>query len=269
MGNSANLCHRAKLDVSRSLPLTHSQDHLNCAACEKSLMFAVQEQELALMPFSEAAPVWLEMHKLYISPRSRHDYEEHIRRLNSFFAKLPLKDIHWGHIHEYQKFRMQTVSNGKINKECSTVQQIMKAAGTWVKIAPHYKPLPIDREGSGQSLMPEQEQALIYAAEHVSSRATLAGMCVLVMLAFGRGFGELSRLKRRHVDLKLMLLHWPATKTEARARPFQFLNGQSVRSPGFWNAGSDSAEVRQMNLFCPTAQPSWACRPTSRNQWDQ
>jgi integrase len=217
MGNSGAVRQHATLSNTSSLLLTHSQDHLNCAACEKSLMFAVQEQKISHFPFREASAIWLEQHRIYISHRTYTDYLEHLRRLNEFFANLPLDQIHIGHVREYQKLRLQSVGNEKINKEISALQQILKEAKLWKPLAEFYKPLRIDREGSGKSMTPEQERALLWATDQVGPRAELAAHCIRIILRFGRGLGELKRLRRRNVDLQKEVVHWPATKTHARA----------------------------------------------------
>jgi hypothetical protein len=153
-------------------------------------MFAVQEQKISHFPFREASAIWLEQHRIYISHRTYTDYLEHLRRLNEFFANLPLDQIHIGHVREYQKLRLQSVGNEKINKEISALQQILKEAKLWKPLAEFYKPLRIDREGSGKSMTPEQERALLWATDQVGPRAELAAHCIRIILRFGRGLGR-------------------------------------------------------------------------------
>lgn len=226
MGNSANSRQGERLEVQK----LHTPSHVNCPVCENSKMLAVQEAHISHFPFVRAAEIWLEQHRLYISQRTYSDYQEHLRRLDSFFGDILLDQIHIGHLREYQKLRMQSVGNEKINKELSTLQQVLKEAKLWEPLNAFYRPLPVDREGAGKSLTPEQERVLLWACDEALEpcklkpgkkkrgrpRAQLAANCVKVILRFGRGLGELKKLRRKDVDLEREVIHWPATKTKAR-----------------------------------------------------
>lgn len=67
----------------------------------------------AELPFEEAAQVWLDSQQLpgvydrarYVTPRTLKDDGQYIDALRRFFGALPLREIHIGHVREYQALR--------------------------------------------------------------------------------------------------------------------------------------------------------------------
>lgn len=198
-------------------------------ALEKAKVEVMQFQPLAEKLFPEAAQFWFNEHRRYIAARTQRDYRQYIVALLPFFGKCTMRDIHIGHLREYQDWRAQSACNTRINMELSTVQQILKEANLWSVIAPLYKPLPVPREGAGRAMTPEEERRM-YAACFRRPRRMLADHCVVLMRNTGCGFGEVRQLRRRHVDLKERLIYIiEGAKNGERVRPVP-LNGHAFAS---------------------------------------
>jgi integrase len=95
------------------LPMEHTQGHLNCPACQKKAYIARTKiaQDLT---YPEAASIWRESREFsagesgrarYVSQRSLADFVEYDRALTRFFGQLTLKEIHLGHIRQFQEER--------------------------------------------------------------------------------------------------------------------------------------------------------------------
>jgi len=192
----------------------------------------MQENSLALLPFAQAAPAWLEARKK-ISPRTRADYEQYILALNSFFADLKLLEIHVGHIQEYQKqrqrgtiFRMRSAGASRINHETSTLSQILARAGLWAAIEPYHEPLAITVSSRGRALSHEEEGRL-WAVAGSKARWKLAYMCSLITAMTGAGPGEIRHLRLRDVDTNRGFIYvYEGVKNQHRVREIP-LNAQA------------------------------------------
>jgi integrase len=127
--------------------------------------------DLKLMTFSQAAPLWLELRKDAISERTYNDYRFYIRTLekalrDSEGQSMRLSAIHIGHILEYRRERQRKDPAAKkrgagpwcINHEINTLQQIMTMAGLWDLIEKHYQPLKIQDSGPPRVLTAEEEE---------------------------------------------------------------------------------------------------------------
>ena len=182
---------------------------------------------LALLPFSQAAEIWLELHRDSIKPRTYNDYRFYIRTLNKAFANTLLSAIHIGLIVEYRRERQKTAGAECINHEITTLRQVMEMAGLWDFIRKHYKPLKVKQGGPPRVLTPEEEEKFFrivaqavwsgakseweaaYLATSVSNNTTAVG-CELRFL-------QLKHVFLDHVPPKI---HIPddKAKNEFRAR---------------------------------------------------
>src|SRR5579859_604722 len=64
-------------------------------------------RDFKLMTFSQAAPIWLELHKENIGERTYNDYQFYIRSLKRTFGEMMLSEIHIGHVVEYRRERQR------------------------------------------------------------------------------------------------------------------------------------------------------------------
>ena len=162
------------------------------------------------VPFAKAFDHWLAEHRRYIKPNTIRSYVCCRKPLLSFFGEMITGEIHIDHIRRYQDERrtatgslsgFRTAGNTRVNYELSTVQQVLKEAGTWKIVGERYKPLPVPKSRSGHSLNHEEERRLREIAFR-KPKWRLAAHCMTVMLSTTMGFGELGHVRRRDVDMK-------------------------------------------------------------------
>jgi integrase len=148
----------------------------------------------ARLPFREAAPLWLESRKGQISPRTLSDYTYWKTYLGKFFDDIVLDQIHIGHIEAYQRDRAVVAGPVCINHECGVLVQILKRAGLWTAIEPHYKPLKLPKPKVGCTLEPDEEDRLFRVASS-RPRWRVAYWCSLLTAHTTAGPGEIKNLR--------------------------------------------------------------------------
>lgn len=193
-----------------SAPLQHTLDHRHCPACEFASNAAMADPTFAQLPFAAAAPLWLDS-RSRIAERTRSDYQEHFRRLLPFFGALLLHEVRIGHVNEYRAQRRRQIAArskrnpdnpgaSRINHEISTLQQILKRARCWAKIAPWYEPYPQPKTSPGIALEPAQEERLFRVARS-RKRWKVAYCCALISANTAAGPGEIRGLQLKDVNL--------------------------------------------------------------------
>ena len=118
--------------------------------------------DLSGMQFSEASKSWLEQKRIYNRESTILCYEDYLARLDRFFSSdemkdKKLKDIHIGHIQEYQRIYRKHYHPASVNHDINTLSQILRKAGLWAVIAEHYRPLPLP-EVDPPKVMSETEE---------------------------------------------------------------------------------------------------------------
>lgn len=126
----------------------HTFDHRNCPACEHALKAEVDPLD-ATLTFTEAFEQWIERLLIdpgdrdarYISRRTEQDLREYADAAGKMLGRLPLKEIHLGHLREYQRARAvcdqdaaawsQCAGANRIRKELQTVIRVLDAGGLW------------------------------------------------------------------------------------------------------------------------------------------
>lgn len=150
----------------------HVKGHRFCPACEKARL-AIMDGELSSeMLFSVAATIWLDL-RVKIGPRTRQDYKRYIKALNNFFKLMPLKEIHIGHVRQYQKERADKAGAIVVNKEIGTLLQIRgmalrlrrhrRSAREADELEECYEPLPLPYWTPPKTITDEQEQGFLAA----------------------------------------------------------------------------------------------------------
>jgi len=178
-------------------------------------------QNVALLPFSQAAEIWLELHRDSIKERTYNDYRFYIRTLNRQFANTPLSAIHIGHIVEYRRERQKTAGPWCINHEIVTLKQVLEMAGLWDLVGKHYKPLRIPISKAPKVMTPEEEERFFRIAANKPewSVAYWAASLTNNTSAFG---AELRFLQLKHIflDHDPPKIHIPdeGAKNDFRAR---------------------------------------------------
>lgn len=142
---------------------------------------AYDPESLRKLKFSAAAQLWLESRRMYLRPRPFYLAGQHVKNLNRFFEDMPLTKIHIGHIRQYQMQRTHNENKlwakragpSIINHEVSALQQILKRAGEWEKIAEHYEALPLPR-WKPPKVMSDEEEMLLFAIASRNPKWVLA-----------------------------------------------------------------------------------------------
>lgn len=205
---------------------------------------ANQQQNLADLPFKEAAEIWRKSRERYIKPKTFDLYRQFIKKgLEPFFGTMKLSQIHIGHLREYQEWRQlpheQTFLSkdgsqrrrvfrahaSTINHELNCLSQILRRAGLWHTIKDQYEPLPLSKQIPQRVMSQEEEDAFFqmaatnpswfvaYCASSLSANTTAAGC-------------EIRGLRLKDIDLRprpdapLGIIYVPddSVKNEYRAR---------------------------------------------------
>lgn len=178
----------------------HTTGHLNCPACGEIRDKMIAPAELARLQFRDAAQIWLKSREGTIGARTLKEYAYWITYLGKFFDQLKLEDIHPGHVESYQSERGKTVGPVPINHECSVLTQILKRAGLWHRIEPHYKPRSLPRPTAGRAMEPEEEKRLFETASR-KPRWKVAYCCMLITTNTTAGPNEIRNLRMRNIAL--------------------------------------------------------------------
>ena len=211
--------------------LAHTHGHVQCPACEEARALVISPGELARLSFPDAAHVWLSSHKRQISERTAKDYRDWTKMLTKFFGSLRLDQIHIGHIEQYQAHRLAGTEGLDqagpvcINHELGVLCQILKRAGLWAAIDPHYQPLRIPKSKRNRALTEEEEERLFRIAES-NPRWLVAYLCSLITVNTTAGPGEIRKLRLRDVNLgnNPYIQICEGAKNEYRIRPIPLID---------------------------------------------
>jgi integrase len=180
--------------------LSHTPGHIGCPACEAFRQRIVAPSMFGDLPLREAAPLWLEGHKIDIAPKTLTNYEFCIKVLTEAFGDLPLRSLHIGHFQSYQALRGASAGASCINHELNTLKQILDRAGLWTEIAKFYKPLRAGRPTVGRAMDPADEMRLMsIASSH--KRWRVAYWCSIITATTTAGPKEITHLHVNDVDL--------------------------------------------------------------------
>jgi integrase len=150
--------------------------------------------------FREAALLWLDSRRVYISAKTFHEYELNLKTLSRFFAEMTLREITPDMIRAYQKMRLSQCGPFAINHECSVLQQMLKRIGRWPEIAPDYQPLPLPKEKRGRALRDEQREVLLRVASS-NPNWKAAYLFAVISVNTSAGPKETSTLRLKDIDL--------------------------------------------------------------------
>ncbi len=174
----------------------------------------------ASLRFPEAFDLWLESRKGRLGHNSYARNRWRRQPLVTFFGNKLLSEITAQDLYAYQQWRSRTGFATKrnaqgeyetlqvpaetqadtVNHELNVVQQLLKRAGLWNKIADLYEPLPVPRREVGKALTPEEERILFETASS-KPRWRVAYLAALVTAHTTIGPAELRGLRLSDVDL--------------------------------------------------------------------
>lgn len=115
--------------------------------------------DLSNSPFSEAADRWIEIKLLHNRESTVDCYRDYLVPLRKFFDPLglTLRQIHIGHIEEYQRVHRKKYHPASVNHHINTLSQIMRKAGLWGAIEEHYHALPLPEQDPPKVLSEYEE----------------------------------------------------------------------------------------------------------------
>lgn len=196
--------------VDRDLtPVAHTFAHVDCPACERARhQLMIDPETLGRLTFAEASKYWLDSRKAYLKKRTYYGYELHVEALNHFFGPMVVAKIHIGHIREYQ--RMRTHNEGYlwassagpsiVNHELVVLQGVLKRAGEWQKIAPHFEALPLP-SSRPPKVMSDAEEIRLFHVAASSASWQIAYWVASLTCNTGASGTELRNLKFEDVHL--------------------------------------------------------------------
>lgn len=199
-------------------PLTYVRDVIESSP-RSTIENAMRTLTLTQSPCAQAASVWLESRKPYISPRTHKDYEGYIRILVNYFGEMRLPEIGPDEIRAYQRMRMARAGASCINKECSVLQQMLKRIGRWAEIEAHYQPLALPKESPHRALTPIEEDRL-YRVGTTNPNWEVAYCAFVISINTTAGPGEIRHVRRMDIDFekRTMRVQPEGAKNEHRIR---------------------------------------------------
>jgi integrase len=202
------------------------------------------------MSFAEAATAFDE----YIScpveaPQARCrafrtilDIRTRIKALSKFFGCLKLRDIHIGHLREYQRVRLSnerdlwahTAGATKINAELGLLLQILKLGKAYSSVMEEYfEHLQVDECEIPKALSPEEQERFLRVA---ASRPEWAVVHWYSLLALHIAFSsdELRTLRQRDINLahQIVAVNRKAGKNKHRRREVPLTENAAVWALG-------------------------------------
>jgi hypothetical protein len=180
------------------------------------------------MEFSRAAEVWLEHHRVQWKDRTLYGQQQQIKQLGKFLGGAVLRNIHIGQICEYQRRRTENEGSlwdkkcgpSCLNHEISTLQMILKYAGLWEAIRPHYKPLRTPT-WTKPKVMEPHERARFFAVAASRPQFQLAFWVAVITSQTGASGTELRNLRFTDVCLDA-------------ARPHFIINGETAKNTTYF-----------------------------------
>lgn len=166
---------------------------------------------LSDMQFSEASLFWLEQKRIYNRESTILCYTDYITRLNKFFGALVLKEIHIGHIQEYQRIYRKQYHPASVNHDINTVSQILRKAGLWTPIAEHYRPLPLP-EADSPKVMSESEEERFFEFASKNPEWSLAYLVASLTNNSTASGKELRMLQLQSIDMEAEQPHFRVPK---------------------------------------------------------
>jgi integrase len=191
---------------------------------DQARTIAMQElpEQFSKLPFPEAVKIWLEEEEIYHAdkPKTMKSYRDYVKRLNQVF-RMPLNEIHIGHIREYQRLRKGAYHARSINNDISLLSRILVKAGLWKPLDDLYRPLPVPRWTPPRVLTEKEEHHLFEVAAKNPDYELAYWVASLTNNTSASG-SELRGLKIKNIDMgaKPPILYVPSdkVKNEYRAR---------------------------------------------------
>ncbi len=182
------------------------------------------------MTLRNAAPIWMELRRPYLKPRSQDINRQYLRALLEFFGDTVLREIHIGQIQNYQAWRKPAAGPSWINHEVNTLSQILRRADLWEEAGRHYEALPLPRWTPPRVLTEAQEAHLFAVASRNPNWDVAYWVASITSQTSAHGC-ELRGLRLSNIDLQAdpprIYIPSDVVKNEFRARVVP-LNGRAL-----------------------------------------
>lgn len=170
--------------VQQPLIREHTPGHRDCPACKR----AIQLERVVFSPqmtFDEVFQPWLAQRIIddggiwtnarYISSRTERDNRQYAKAVGKFFGKIPLGEIHAGHLMEYQRARAvcdqecgdwsARAGANLIRKEVGLLIRILRVAGAWGQhLEEVFEPLSVVESDVPRAMSPEEQHRWLHVA---------------------------------------------------------------------------------------------------------
>lgn len=190
--------------------LKHTFGHVDCPACDSTRdRFMHDPAKIRLLPFRDAAEIWLDSRKDYLRPRTFKGLKLHVKNLQMFFGHQRPCAIHVGHLRVYQQSRLinadklwaEPARASYINHEMVTMKGVMELAGEWERIkAQKYEPLPLPAI-QDPKVMTDEEEMRLFAVASTNPDWQLAYWILSITCNSGASGCELRNLQLQDVHL--------------------------------------------------------------------
>lgn len=225
------ICATSDVTEIDSSPYQHTLGHIACPACDAARDHLLRNDPdlLRNLKFSAAGQIWLETRKPYLRPRPFYLAGQHVKHLGVFFGEMTLRQIHIGHIREYQKARTHNPNEGwkhragpsLVNHETSALQSILKRAGEWDKIKPHFEAIPLPR-WKPPKVMSDEQEMLVFSIASSNPKWELAAWAASLTVNTSIAGVELRNIQLSHVNMvsriPTVMVDTETAKEEIRGR---------------------------------------------------
>lgn len=240
--------------------MVHTPGHAECPVCESSLR-SITEKLDGELPFKKAAAKWLARERIInegLAPRTLRDLAEYINCLSEvMFAKIPLNQIHLGHIGTFRTERLLMCGPERVNKEVSILIRIKQAADCWTEeMRKLYRPLDQPASDIPRALTPDEQSLWLEATD--CERLRLIHWYTVAALATCASTNEMRGLQLCDPNLsqRIVMVRWRSAKNPHRQRTipirqwaipaFEWLIARAV------SLGATQPEHHLFPFFLPT-----------------
>ena len=196
-----------------------------CEALRREPMYDLEQ--LRRLSFRSAANLLLEARRNHLKKGgSFYLYGQHLKRLETFFGERMVTEIHIGDIKAYQQERRENAAKrwprvagaSTINHEIAALADLLKRAGEWARIEPHYEPLRTPPPQSPRVLS-DVEETMFFQVAAQNPDWEVAYWVASITCNTGASGTELRNLQRKELQL------------DARV-PFFFIKSETGNNEG-------------------------------------
>jgi integrase len=152
----------------------------------------------------------------YVKPRTLDGFEQYKRALLRFFGHLRLREIHVGHLREYQQLRaagklgnpeyeakhgVEEVGPHRINQELALLVRVMKRAHAWTgELEEFYEPLQVIEADVPRALTPQEQEYFLNIAASRQEWQTVYCYAIMALNTTASGC-EMRGIKRGDLNV--------------------------------------------------------------------